>query len=125
MFYYVVAVRSKCSGTPIEAAWNRSGEVTIISVSMIDVSTVISYLKRILHTYVALYTCASARRSVVSLLSSCGVWGTDHVTLDVRLDVQVRWCRGCDVKMCENLQMNYKCEVIRWCVLCDRVYCES
>ena len=88
MFHYIVPVRSKCSGYPVDAAWNRSGEGRIISSRMIDISTVISYLKRILHTYVALSTCVSARLSVVSLLSSCAVWGTDHVTLVVRLDVE-------------------------------------
>ena len=46
-------------------------------------------IKRILHTFVTLSTCVSARLSVVSLLSPCAVWGTDHVTLDVRFDVEV------------------------------------
>ena len=70
---------------------------------MIDISTVISYLKGILHTFVALSTCVSARLSVVSFLSSCVVWGTDHVTLDLRLDIDIRCWRGWDVKICENL----------------------
>ena len=74
MLYYVVPVRSECCGSPIEAAWNRIVEGRIISGSVMDISTVISYLKQILHTYVALSTCVSARLSVVSLLSSCGVW---------------------------------------------------
>jgi len=74
---------------PIDGAWNRNGEGRIISGSVIDIGRVISYLKRILHTFVTLSTCVSARRSVVSLLSSCAVWGTDHVTLDVRHDVEV------------------------------------
>jgi len=73
----------------MEAEWNRSGAGTIISGSMIDISTAISYLKRFLHTFVALSTCVSARLSVVSFLSSFAVWGTDRVTLDVRLDVEV------------------------------------
>ena len=89
LFYYVVPVRNTCSESPIEAAWNRSGEVTIISGIMIDISTVISYLKRILHSFVTLSTYVSARLSVVSFLSSCAVWGTDRVTPDVRLDVDV------------------------------------
>ena len=125
LFYYVVAIRSKCSESPIKAAWNQSVEGTIISRSMIDIiSTVTSYLKRNLHTFVGLSTCVSARLSVVSFLSSCAVWGTDHVTLDLRHDVEVRWCRGWDVKICENLHMSSKYEDSVCCVLCDRGYCE-
>ena len=89
MFYNVVPVRSKCSESPIEAALNRNGEGTVISGSMIDISAVISHLKSILHTFVALSTCVSARLSVVSFLSSLAVWGTDRVMLDVRHDVEV------------------------------------
>ena len=73
LFYYVAPVRSKCSESPIEAAWYRSAEGTIISGSMIDISTGISYLKRILHNFVSLSTRVIARLSVVSFLSSCAV----------------------------------------------------
>ena len=89
LFYYVAPVRSKCSESPIEAAWYRSAENTIISGSMIDISTGISYLKRILHNFVSLSTRVISRLSAVSFLSSCAVWGTVRVTLDVRLDVDV------------------------------------
>jgi len=68
---------------------------------MIDISTVISYLKRILHTFVALSTRVSARLSVVSFLSSCAVWGTDRVGF----------------KICENLQMSCKFERVGALVL--------
>jgi len=61
LFYYFVPVRNMCSASPIEAAWNLSGAGTIISGSMIDISTAISYLKRFLHAFVALSTCVSAR----------------------------------------------------------------
>ena len=124
LFHYVVSVRSKCSGSPIDAAWNRSDECTIISVIMIDISTVISYQKQILHTFVTLSTCVSARLCVVSLLSSCAVWGTDHVTPFVRLDVETWWWRGWDVKICEKFQMSCKCEESCCCVsLWPRVLC--
>ena len=89
LFHYVAPVRNMCSESPIEAAWNPSAEGTIISDSVIDISTAISYLKRIIQTFVTLSTCVSARLSVVSFLSSCAVWGTDRVTLDVRLDLEI------------------------------------
>ena len=37
LFYYDVPLRSMCSESPLEAAWNRGYEGTIISASMIDI----------------------------------------------------------------------------------------